>query len=200
MSTGCIKEFNSKLNYDRLYEVYLNRLHNRSNKWYKVSSKLSESQKRWIWYFINLEAPSSVEFISCYYSSAKSLDVVCEKMGLSKSEANYLELLAIMSIERNLAILNRFEYSSLEERVKNKEFGAIPVSELSIYYKRRNSFNSTFRLVGMHTLEDILKYSEQSCIYLIRGIGDVLVSSLIKRLNELGVEHNISVVKGVKAC
>lgn len=156
---------------------------------YSEIIELTDSQVCWLKYFLEIECN---EYVFRYYSSDDSLSKseICKSLDISVAGINdYLNgAFKVVSFCREY--LWDYEFKSLKDRLINKEYSKIFVSELLADEHSERAFTlhlSSFKRGNVITLDDLLKRGADDLVK-IRGISKDTLYTINDKLVCLGFD------------
>lgn len=167
---------------------------------YSEITELTDNQVCWLKYFLEIECNA---YVFKYYSSDNSLSKseICKSLDISVAGINdYLNgAFKVVSFCREY--LWNYEFKSLKNRLVNKEYSKIFVSELLSNERSERAFTlhlSSFKRGNVITLDDLLTRGADDLVK-IRGISKDTLCIINDKLVSLGFDKLFCVdVKGEK--
>ena len=172
----------SQMDYDKLYEDTLNSCFNRSGSLYSKSWGLNGDQKRWMDYFIRLEAPETVDYLYLYYSPDVGKDIATYRLGIKGWEGELLLLRGRLAVADNIPVIKKAPFIDVKSRVSRGMYHLVSISELVPVGSVRES-SRIFRMSNVRTLKDLLGVRD---VRRIRGMSSELACYVAGVLRELG--------------
>lgn len=163
---------------------------------FSVITSLTDSQIKWLDYFLNLEcSPTCLRVLNIFHGTKRiTKKEVSNKLGVSTSTVNVSLRDIYRVVNFCLEKVWDAEYNDLKARLETKSYSLVFLSELfnisDLSRSTRVAYINSFKRSGVMTLQDLLNEDSEKVVT-FRGISRLTLEKLDFVLSDLGFDDLI---------